>query len=662
MSDATRPDDGLHAARTADFNPVQQRVLELRLAMQTDWKRGQRQGVEHYLLQYPELAGNDDAVLDCIYGEFVLREEMGDQPDPEEYGRRFPRLADPLRRLFAVDRALVGEGQSSTTNARGGETMLAAADALPSHPEKTARPGTKAMPAAIGKYRVVSVLDSGGQGTVYRAVHPTLGKDVVIKLACQSCSSPEEQNHLLHEGRMLAELDHPHLARVYDFDFHEGRPFLVMEFIRGRTLEQYAAQRLPSPRQSAGLVAQAARALTVAHCRGITHRDLKPQNLLIDDNGQVRVIDFGLAQWRDAWQNQVDPAGTLAGTVHYMAPEQASGNTAGIGPHTDVYALGAVLCYLLTGKPPVEGRSLSDVLGKVKAGAVNLQALEQRGVPRRMQALCRRVLSCDPQQRPATAAALADELEAACRSHWMVRRAVLVAVPLVLVLAGFVVWWAASQETGKAPPVPVVSGAPGPVTTSTVKMSPLMYNARMPTLFLDVSEGADEVPGKLTSRLPVLTGHYLRAKVKAPAGLYVTLFELSSSGQLKELARQGPTADGELLYFPAKEATAFVELQGPTGTECWLACGNRSGFVTVNDLQKVWPKAGTWPTLPDRFVYRLIRGDVLPEADSRDIGEVKKSANPAGEVVQFLEQLDAALRPRVDYYEGLAFCLKNKKS
>src|SRR5439155_1826266 len=144
-------------------------------------------------------------------------------------------------------------------------------------------------PTAIGKYLVLGPLDRGGQAQVFRAIHPTLHKEVVIKLSRQIVGAgAADRDHLLAEGRLLAELDHSHLARVYDLDVYEDRAFLVMEYVRGRTLEQYARQEKPSPRQAVLLVARVARALAVAHRRGVTHRDVKPKNIVIDEGGEPR--------------------------------------------------------------------------------------------------------------------------------------------------------------------------------------------------------------------------------------------------------------------------------------------------------------------------------------------------------------------------------------
>ena len=190
--------------------------------------------------------------------------------------------------------------------------------------------GLNAMPDAIGRYKVVGQLGSGGEADVYRVVHIKLGNDLVLKLSRRQVG-PDNHSGLIDEGRLLIDLQHPNLVRIYDLDFHDNRPFLVMEYVHGRNLEDFARDEPISHRRAAALVAKLAEVMAVAHRHGITHCDIKPKNILIDKLGEPRLIDFGMARMRHAWSDHVDSS--VGGTVAYMAPEQARLEIDRIGPH-----------------------------------------------------------------------------------------------------------------------------------------------------------------------------------------------------------------------------------------------------------------------------------------------------------------------------------------
>lgn len=228
---------------------------------------------------------------------------------------RFPRCAFLLQRQFLVHDALEADCDTPCESFQ---------------PSPPAERGVAAgeVPARIGKYPVIARLAEGGQATVYRAVHPGLGREVVIKLGRGLLGDgPAEAQRILAEGRVLAQLEHPGLARVYDVDLDQGRPYLVMEYVRGRDLAQYARQERVGPREAASLVAQVARAAAVAHRRGVIHKDIKPKNVLLGEDGRPRLLDFGLAAWQHAWSGDGDSCGLVSGTVPFMAPEQALGQS-----------------------------------------------------------------------------------------------------------------------------------------------------------------------------------------------------------------------------------------------------------------------------------------------------------------------------------------------
>jgi serine/threonine protein kinase len=248
------------------------------------------------------------------------------------------------------------------------------------------------VPAAIGKYLVVGRLGKGGQAQVYRALHPELNRELVIKISGEPVQGGEtERDLLVREGRVLADLEHPGLARVHDLGFHESRPFLVMEYVRGLTLAQHATGRKLSPRQASHVVAEVARALGVAHRRGVVHQDIKPSNILVDEAGKPRLIDFGLARLRGAWTGEApQPSG---GTASFMAPEQARAEADRVGPQSDVFALGGVLYFLLTGRPPFSGFDWLAALERAGRCEFDRNAVRSPGVPRGLQAICLKAMA-----------------------------------------------------------------------------------------------------------------------------------------------------------------------------------------------------------------------------------------------------------------------------
>ena len=282
---------------------------------------------------------------------------------------------------------------------------------------QSGRPLPSDLPQTIGKYRVVAWLGSGGQGDVLRAIHPTLNRDVVIKIGRRRVAEHQaEAAALLREGRALAELNHPNLVRVFDLDFHDGRPYLVLDLVDGESLRKKLTDHRLPPVEAAAIVAQIARAVVAVHERGLVHLDIKPDNIVVDGAGVPYLVDFGLAILPDVWSGSRPSDGQFRGTPAFAAPEQAAGNVQAIGPRTDVFGLGALLYNLVTGEPPYCGAELVDVLRRARACEVDRTILWSRA-PRQLAAMCLRAMSARPADRFASAADMAEALE-----RWQTRR------------------------------------------------------------------------------------------------------------------------------------------------------------------------------------------------------------------------------------------------
>ena len=256
-----------------------------------------------------------------------------------------------------------------------------------------------------GRYELQRPLGHGGMSVVDLAHDRQLDRPVALKrLAENLARDPEIRVRFLREARLAARLSHPHVVRVYDVGEDEGRPFIAMEFVDGETVAELLASRgvLP-PEEAVQLAIQACSALAAAHAAGLVHRDVKPQNLLLDSDGTLKLGDFGIAFTLEGTRLTTD--GTVLGTAAYFAPEQARGDQ--VTAAADLYGIGAVLFELLTGRPPRDGRIVAN------ADAIPDVRELQPGIPPALAAVVARCLATDPSQRPESAAALAHELAAA---------------------------------------------------------------------------------------------------------------------------------------------------------------------------------------------------------------------------------------------------------
>jgi hypothetical protein len=220
----------------------------------------------------------------------------------------------------------------------------------------------------------------------------------------------EEERARFHaEAEAVARLRHPNVVQIYEVGTHDGRPFFSLEFCPGGNLAgRLRGGPLPA-REAAGIVETLARAVQYAHAQGIIHRDLNPANVLLTEDGQVKITDFGLAKQLQGGAGQTR-TGAVLGTPSYMAPEQAAGKTRDIGPPADVYALGAILYELLTGRPPFQAATPLDILLQVlDRDPVPIRECNPR-LPRDLETVCRKCLEKDPKRRYASAEALADDL------------------------------------------------------------------------------------------------------------------------------------------------------------------------------------------------------------------------------------------------------------
>jgi serine/threonine-protein kinase len=259
-------------------------------------------------------------------------------------------------------------------------------------------------------YEVESVLGRGGMGVVYRARHLRLGRLVALKMALAGTyAGPHEQARFRREAEAVAALHHANVVQVYDVGDADGRPYFTMELMEGGSLARKLSGAPQPARQAAALLATLAGAVQAAHEASIVHRDLKPGNVLLAGDGTPKVADFGLARRLDQ-EGGLTRTGAALGTPSYMAPEQARGDKRAVGPATDVYALGAILYEMLTGRPPFRAETTAATLQQVMADDPVSPRRLNSSVPRDLETICLKCLNKEPRQRYAAAAELADDL------------------------------------------------------------------------------------------------------------------------------------------------------------------------------------------------------------------------------------------------------------
>jgi serine/threonine protein kinase len=510
-------------------------------------------------------------------------------------------------------------------------------------------------PTQIGKYRVVQLLGRGGQATVYRAVHTEIpGRDVVIKWA-NADLAPDAQRSILDEGRILAELDDPGLVRVYDVDMAEGRPYVVFEYVAGRTLHDEAKGTTIEPRRAASIVADLAHTLEQAHRRGVLHRDLKPANILIDAQGRTRVLDFGLGTSSSVWTGakEIDPR--ISGTLPYMAPEQAAGDASDLGPWTDVFGLGAILYDLLVGRPPhqLKGLQLRQAIDRVRLCDLESPRKIRPTIPQDLETIVLRALHADPSKRFANAG----EFETALRSHLRrpARRRLLagLAGAVILLAIGATVWW-----TRPEPVVSEVMTREIPSMTPSAATLPLdgRLNVRIWSADGKVKSG---LPITDPGALPVRNGEQVHLEASLNRAAYLYLLWIDSEGKVTRLDDVTGHAPRSELHSPAKLDQGW-EMIGAPGLETIVLLAAEKPLAADTDLATlIGTLPATGPSAGDGFVAFDIEGTPAAGTSScvkvtggggetRGLGAIKTINDP---VVQSLERL----RERFDLVKAIRF-------
>jgi tetratricopeptide (TPR) repeat protein len=396
-----RPNVHEFLARAGNLSPAQIAAV-LRVDQEERWRRSERVPAESYFQHYPELRSDTLTGSELVYSEFQLRSQLGESPSVEEYLSRFPEMGTDLKRH--MEEHPVGEN-----------TMVG--------------------PPTIAGHDVLGVLGRGGMGVVYKARQKNLNRIVALKMVLAGAhADPKELARFRREAEAVAHLQHPNIVQIYEVGEHGGLPFFSLEYVDGGGLDKALAGKPQPVRPAAALVQTLAGAVHYAHEQGIVHRDLKPANILLtsapraatggttthllgrNDNplaaaeyGQPKVTDFGLAKRLDT-EGTLSPTGAIVGTPSYMAPEQAAAGRRPIRPAVDIYALGAILYEMLTGRPPFQAETPMDTLMQVVAEEPVPPSRLRPKLPRDLETICLKCLQKQPHKRYATALALGDDL------------------------------------------------------------------------------------------------------------------------------------------------------------------------------------------------------------------------------------------------------------
>jgi WD40 repeat protein len=324
---------------------------------------------EDFFQENPALAAAPDRALDLIKTEFDTREQLGQAPSREQFLLRFPQWTDDLKRQFQIDAQ------------------------------------ERIQDLKLDDYEPLEEIGYGPMGTVWRARQRSTNREVVLKMFAGG--GPDELERFRRGAEDQACLRHDHIVPVYEVG--ESGAFFVMEFAEGGSLDRKIGGWPQPPAETAKCVETLARAMHYAHQQGIVHRDLKPANVVLTAAGVPKITDFGLAKRLDA-SLKLTQSGAVIGTLPYMAPEQVSGRNKAIGPRTDVYALGAILYEMLTGRPPFQSKAPLELLQQVQKRLPERPSKLEPGLDRRLESVSLRCLEKKPQWRYSSAEHLADDL------------------------------------------------------------------------------------------------------------------------------------------------------------------------------------------------------------------------------------------------------------
>ncbi len=333
----------------------------VKIDLERAWKSGRRDTLSEYLARYPRLGTRTTVPLELIQTEIEVRRQFGAPVGRDYLAQQYPGRDEEVLPLLDASptQRRVAETSHALDETLIGAVAIESSDVAPKVGDEP--------PRQFGRYRILKTLGRGGMGSVYLAEDTVLNRQCALKMPHFEKKRDREILERFHrEAQAAARLKHPNICAIYDVGDIQGAHFISMEYVEGRPLTDFISPRKPGrQRATVQLIHKLAVALAHAHQHQIVHRDLKPANIMIKENRQPVVMDFGLAcSLETSDKSRATTEGTILGTPAYMSPEQVLGKIREVGPPSDVYSLGVILFEMLTGRTPFQG-SVNAILGQI---------------------------------------------------------------------------------------------------------------------------------------------------------------------------------------------------------------------------------------------------------------------------------------------------------
>lgn len=553
--------------------------------MQRRWAQGERPTCEAYFRLIGDQALQGSDAVELMHCEFLLRQRYGLPASREAFCNRFPQFAAVFTQKLRPE---------VPSNRASGMTPKPPTGEVSSHPLLK----DKVLPAQIGRYTVISPLDSGGQADVFLGVHPTLHQNVVIKVGRHGMAHRQaEAEALLREGRLLANLNHENLVRVFDVDVIEGYPIVVMQHVSAPSLDQYVRGRTLADKDIAQLVSELAHAVDYIHQKNLLHLDIKPKNVLVDEDGRPRLIDFGLARLIDAWTQQSN-SNDVSGTLQFMSPEQAIGDRDAIGRPSDIFALGGILYFMMTQRPPYVAETVEQIMPLVRFARWNGKALKDAPHDARLKQLCRSALQFDPRWRCPSAGEFARRAEACLLPVSRRRTAIVVTTVIALTCLILAVFlrppWAS---------VPGASDGPTPGSSHPRLLASAWSNDHLEPLH---------------ERLPLVNGDELHLQATVPRGQEAVLLHHDLDNGWTVLEEWPNSDERREIHYPARDQN--LPLTGRPGPQLLLLCCAPTTSSLVAALKKHGSTVMTVTAISPYAVIQVDSSGVRTEHGGRGFG------------------------------------------